>query len=79
MQEGYAPGIHGCLDDNLAQVLPWGFDLAQIAIPMLLLHGRRDKSVPFAHGEWLAAHIPGVDFNSERAEYSLSGKRSRVT
>jgi pimeloyl-ACP methyl ester carboxylesterase len=61
MQQAYAPGIDGCLDDNFAQVIGWGFDLADISVPVLLLHGRLDESVPFAHGQWLAAHIPGVE------------------
>jgi pimeloyl-ACP methyl ester carboxylesterase len=61
MQQGYAPGIDGCLDDNFAQVIGWGFDLADISVPVLLLHGRLDESVPVAHGQWLAAHIPGVE------------------
>jgi glyoxylase-like metal-dependent hydrolase (beta-lactamase superfamily II) len=32
---------------------PWGFDLAGIAVPVLL-HGRQDMFVPPGHGEWLA-------------------------
>jgi pimeloyl-ACP methyl ester carboxylesterase len=61
MQQGYASGIEGCWDDCWAQVTPWGFDLAQISVPVLLLHGGRDKAVPFSHGQWLAANIPGVE------------------
>jgi pimeloyl-ACP methyl ester carboxylesterase len=61
MQQGYAAGIEGCWDDCWAQLIPWGFDLAQISVPVLLLHGGQDKAVPFSHGQWLAAHIPGVE------------------
>jgi pimeloyl-ACP methyl ester carboxylesterase len=59
-QDGLAPGSQGWFDDNCT-VRPWGFDLADITVPVLLLHGRQDMFVPFSHGEWLAAHIPGVE------------------
>ena len=35
--------------------------MADITVPVLLLHGRQDKDVPFGHGQWLAAYIPGVE------------------
>jgi|GEM_PF-6201121 len=38
-----------------------GIDLADIAVPVLLLRGRQDMFVPPGHGEWLDAHIPGVE------------------
>jgi pimeloyl-ACP methyl ester carboxylesterase len=60
MQDGLAPGSQGWWDDNRCLISSWGFDLADIAVPILLLHGRQDKFVPFGHGQWLAAHIPGV-------------------
>ena len=61
MQDGLAPGSQGWWDDDNCLVRPWGFDLAGITVPVLLLHGRQDMFVPFGHGEWLGAHIPGVE------------------
>ncbi len=58
---GLAPGADGWWDDGIAFVTPWGFEFDRIRTPVLLLHGRQDRFVPFSHGEWLAAHIPGVD------------------
>ena len=60
-RDGLAPGNQGWWDENSMQLRPWGFDLADIAVPVLLLHGRQDQFVPVGHGEWLAAHIPGVE------------------
>ena len=59
MQDGLAPGIEGWWEDN-CMLRPWGFRLSDITIPVLLVHGRQDIFVPFGHGQWLAAHIPGV-------------------
>jgi pimeloyl-ACP methyl ester carboxylesterase len=59
-RSGLAPGSEGWWDDDLALLAPWGFELSSIGTPVLLLHGRQDRFVPFAHGEWLASHIPGV-------------------
>jgi pimeloyl-ACP methyl ester carboxylesterase len=60
MKDGLAAGSQGWWDDN-CMIRPWGFDVADIAVPVLLLHGEHDRFVPFGHGEWLAAHIPGVE------------------
>ena len=59
--EGLAPGSQGWWDEGYAHIRPWGFELADISVPVLLLHGRQDQFVPFGHGQWLAAHIPGVE------------------
>jgi pimeloyl-ACP methyl ester carboxylesterase len=61
VQQSLAAGIEGSYDDCWAQLIPWGFDVADIAVPVLLLHGRRDESVPFGHGQWLAGRIPGAE------------------
>jgi pimeloyl-ACP methyl ester carboxylesterase len=61
-QLGLAAGADGWWDDDVAFFLePWGFELEQIRTPVLLLHGRQDRFVPFPQGEWLARHIPGVE------------------
>ena len=59
--EGLAPGPEGWWEDGVAESGPWGFELSAISVPVLLLHGQQDKFVPFGHGVWLAAHIPGVE------------------
>jgi pimeloyl-ACP methyl ester carboxylesterase len=59
-RSGLAPGAEGWWEDGVALNEPWGFELGSIRTPVLLYHGRQDRFVPFGHGEWLAAHIPGV-------------------
>ena len=59
--EALANGVDGWLDDDFAFVRPWGFDLAEIRVPVLLLHGVHDVFVPIEHGRWLARRIPDVD------------------
>ena len=55
-----AQGIVGAREDGLAIVAPWGFDLGDITIPVAVWQGRHDAMVPFSHGEWLAANVPGA-------------------
>ncbi len=60
-RSGMGTGSDGWWDDGVAILEPWGFELGAIRTPVLLLHGRHDRFVPFAHGEWLARAIPGVE------------------
>ena len=54
IQDGLAAGMDGWLDDDLAFVKPWGFDVGAITVPTSGLAGRAGRlMVPGAHGRWL--------------------------
>jgi pimeloyl-ACP methyl ester carboxylesterase len=55
-----AQGVVGVRDDGLAITAPWGFDLAGISVPTAIWAAGQDAMVPFAHGKWLAANVPGA-------------------
>src|SRR4029453_1256920 len=61
MTSGLRNSYEGWLADALAFVVPWGFALGGIEIPTLLLQGRQDLMVPYAHADWLSKQIPGVE------------------
>jgi pimeloyl-ACP methyl ester carboxylesterase len=60
LRNGLAPGVDGWVDDNIACLKPWGFDVSSIHVPVYLSYGREDTLVPAAHGDWLAAHLPNA-------------------
>jgi pimeloyl-ACP methyl ester carboxylesterase len=71
-RHGLAPGVDGWIDDDFAFLEPWGFDLAEIATPVLLLHGEDDRFVPVAHAHWLAERIPDVEARIDPADGHLT-------
>jgi pimeloyl-ACP methyl ester carboxylesterase len=59
MRSGLAVSFDGWIDDDLAFVRPWGFNLSEISKPVFIWQGDDDFMVPHAHSKWLAEHIPG--------------------
>jgi pimeloyl-ACP methyl ester carboxylesterase len=51
-----AAGPDGEIDDDVAFAGPWGFDVAMIEAPVLLVQGGQDRIVPSAHADWLLRH-----------------------
>lgn len=76
--EAVAPGVGGWRDDDLAFTHPWGFELAEIRVPVLLWQGVQDLMVPVAHGRWLAERIPGVEAHISEEDGHLSIVEGRL-
>ena len=57
---GLTPGVDGWVDDYLALTTPWGAGLEEVRVPVSLWFGEQDRSMPAAHGRWLADAIPGA-------------------
>lgn len=77
LHDGIRDGIWGWFDDDLALTDAWGFEVEDVAVPVTVWHGGRDHAVPFAHGAWLAARIPGAraELHAEHGHLSLAVAR----
>jgi pimeloyl-ACP methyl ester carboxylesterase len=70
--EALRTGVDGWVDDDLAFTRSWGFELKEISAPTAIWQGSADLMVPFAHGKWFAAHLPGATIHLEQGEGHLS-------
>jgi pimeloyl-ACP methyl ester carboxylesterase len=53
----------GWVDDGLAFVSPWRFELSSISTPVAVWAGAIDRLVPIGHARYLAAQIPGAELH----------------
>jgi pimeloyl-ACP methyl ester carboxylesterase len=67
IREHAVNGVSGWTDDLLAVTGPWGFDVSEITVPVLIRYGTSDVLVPRTHGDWLAAHVPGCSVKVDDA------------
>ncbi|TDW18980.1 alpha/beta fold hydrolase [Kribbella kalugense] len=56
--ESTRQGSAGYVDDFLSLAGDWGLSLAAVQVPTRIMVARDDTSVPVAHGEWFARHLP---------------------
>jgi pimeloyl-ACP methyl ester carboxylesterase len=70
--EAMRSGVEGWFEDDMAFTRSWGFELAEISVPTMIWQGSADLMVPFAHGQWLASHLPGALVHLEQGEGHLS-------
>lgn len=75
---GIEAGVEGWLEDDFAFLEPWGFELADIAIPVQVWHGAQDQFVPVAHGHWLAERIPGAEVHIDDEDGHLTLQINRI-
>jgi pimeloyl-ACP methyl ester carboxylesterase len=69
----------GVFHDARIYAEPWGFDVAEIRVPVRLWHGREDRNFHWPLAQELGARIPGCQMRMIEGEghYSLSLQRHR--
>jgi pimeloyl-ACP methyl ester carboxylesterase len=65
IREGLQDGPEGWIDDMMAFRHPWGFEVSDIAAPVLLWHGAQDRFSPISHSRWLAGQIENATLKIE--------------
>jgi pimeloyl-ACP methyl ester carboxylesterase len=75
---GIGASVEGWIEDDVVFVQPWGLDVGDIEVPVLVYQGRQDLMVPFQHGVWLAEHIPGAEARLYEDEGHLTLLVNRV-
>lgn len=78
MREAYRAGAWGWVDDDLAFVRPWGFDVEEVRVPVEVRYGLKDVLVPAGHGAWLAEHVPQAEVTVLPEAGHLSGPEAQV-
>lgn len=73
-----AADTHGLVDEYLAWVKPWRFELADVTSPVAIWQGTADTLVVPDYGQRLADGIPGAELHLVDGEGHLIGLTHRV-
>jgi len=76
VNEAFRNGVWGIVDDMLAVSRPWGFDVAEIRVPAMVMYGLTDVLVPRQHGEWLARNVPDAEVVVDEAGGHLTDSQN---
>ena len=58
LREAFVNGPAGWFDDSWALSMPWGFDLAEVTVPVRMWYGDADRNVPIEAVERMASQLP---------------------
>ncbi len=58
MRESFRQGVDAATYEGRLYALPWGFELADIAMPVTIWQGALDTNVPLSNGHVFAHTIP---------------------
>lgn len=61
------------LSDLVLFSRPWGFEAAEVVVPVHWWHGDRDHIVPHAHGEHMVSRLPDARLTTISGESHLGG------
>lgn len=61
------------LSDIILFTRHWGFDAADVQVPVRWWHGDSDHIIPYAHGVHMAARLPDARFETIHGESHLGG------
>jgi len=61
------------LSDIILFTRHWGFEAADVEVPVHWWHGDADHIIPFRHGEHMAERLPSVKFTEIKGESHLGG------
>jgi pimeloyl-ACP methyl ester carboxylesterase len=61
--EALRPGVAGWVDESLAVLGEWDFDLSAVRTPVVWWHGRSDANAPLTAAQRLVARLPAAHLN----------------